>query len=321
MAFSSIVLRILIASPSDLPEERDLVTDVVNEWTAQNSAAESFVLIPIKWETHSTPVAGIRPQEAINKQLVKDSDVLIGMFWTKFGTSTGVADSGTVEEIDQFVAANKPALLYFSRRPIDPSKIDVDQHKKLQEFKRDTYDKALVENFSSLGDLRLKVYRHLTNVVRELKGADFGGSKSGATPRLSTNAKDYGVSLGKIDKTFFKSPCNFHGTITRPLPNRAELWLFTLGEWSGDRAVWPQDPVVISGSEWISRYTPRNFKKGEHRSLRLFVVGEDGQALISAYRKINQHFATPPNQRWVGITKLTADIIPVGDPIEIIIDF
>jgi hypothetical protein len=42
------------------------------------------------------------------------------MFWTKLGTDTGVADSGTVEEIDQFVSAGKPALLYFSSRPINP---------------------------------------------------------------------------------------------------------------------------------------------------------------------------------------------------------
>ena len=35
----------------------------------------------------------------------------IGMFWTKLGTRTGVADSGTVEEIDQFVLARKPATL------------------------------------------------------------------------------------------------------------------------------------------------------------------------------------------------------------------
>ena len=34
------------------------------------------------------------------------------------------ADSGTVEEIDQFVRTNRPAMLYFSRRPIDPTKID-----------------------------------------------------------------------------------------------------------------------------------------------------------------------------------------------------
>ena len=67
------------------------------------------------------PQSGLRPQEAINAQIVRDSDVLIGMFWTKIGSNTAVAEFGTVEEIDQFIAAGKPAMLYLSDRPIEPS--------------------------------------------------------------------------------------------------------------------------------------------------------------------------------------------------------
>jgi hypothetical protein len=96
-------------------------------------------LLPIKWETHATPQSGVRPQEAINRQLVHERDILLGMFWTRIGTSTGIAESGTVEEIDQFVGAGKPALLYFSSRPIDPNRIDLRQHKKLKRFKDATY--------------------------------------------------------------------------------------------------------------------------------------------------------------------------------------
>src|ERR1700722_4171882 len=93
---------VLIASPSDLTEERQAATEAVYEWNAQHAAAESVVLLPIKWETHAMPQTAVRPQEAINRQLVKGSDILIGMFWTKLGTDTGVAESETVEEIDQF---------------------------------------------------------------------------------------------------------------------------------------------------------------------------------------------------------------------------
>src|SRR6266852_2885349 len=96
------------------------------------------------------PQSGLRPQEAINRQLVSRCDILVGMFWTKLGTSTGVAESGTVEEIDQFVAAGKPALLYFSSRPIDPNKIDLKQHRKLRSFKSATYKKALVGSISGI---------------------------------------------------------------------------------------------------------------------------------------------------------------------------
>ena len=163
--------RVLIASPSDLAEERQAATEAVYEWNAQHATAESVVLLPIKWETHATPQSGVRPQAAINRQLVASSDLLIGMFWTKLGTGTGVAESGTVEEIDQLVAAGKPALLYFSRRPIDPNKIDIKQHAKLRKFKAATYAKALVGEFSSTMELRQTLLRDLVRTVRELKAS------------------------------------------------------------------------------------------------------------------------------------------------------
>jgi hypothetical protein len=167
--FKADTYRVMIASPSDLPEERQIATNAINEWNALHSAAESVVLLPVKWETHATPTSGARPQQAINDQLVAKCDIVLGMFWTKIGTSTGVAESGTVEEIDQFVAAAKPALLYFSSRPIDPNKIDMKQHKKLKAFKSATYKKALVGSFSRLEELRQTLIRDLTAQVRKIK--------------------------------------------------------------------------------------------------------------------------------------------------------
>jgi hypothetical protein len=163
--------RVLIASPSDLSEERQAATEAVNEWNAQHAVAESVVLLPVKWETHATPQVGVRPQEAINKRLVRECDILIGMFWTKIGTNTGVAESGAVEEIDLFVAAGKPALLYFSSRPIDPNKIDLNQHRKLRRFKNATYKKALTGGFSTLDGLRQTLLRDLMRQVRSVKGS------------------------------------------------------------------------------------------------------------------------------------------------------
>jgi hypothetical protein len=100
------------------------------------------------------PRSGVRPQAAINDELVRTSDILVGMFWTKLGTHTGIAESGTTEEIDQFVAAAKPAMLYFSRRPIDPNAINMRQQRRLQAFKATTYKSALTGGFTDLDDLR-----------------------------------------------------------------------------------------------------------------------------------------------------------------------
>src|ERR1700693_4365857 len=111
--------------------------------------------------------------------------MLVGMFWTKIGTTTGVAESGTVEEIDQFVAAGKPALLYFSSRPIDPNKIDLKQHKKLKSFKAATYKKALTGGVSPGDELRQTLLRDLMAQVRELNAS----RPSGRSAKLDQASK------------------------------------------------------------------------------------------------------------------------------------
>lgn len=174
MAFKAETYRVLIASPCDLTEERQAATEVINEWNAIHSAAEQTVLLPVKWETHASPQSGIRPQAAINEQLVQTSDMLIGMFWTRLGTVTGVAESGTVEEIDQFVATKRPAALFFSSRPIDPNRIDLKQHKKLRQFAKATCQNALTGTFATLEELRNAILRTLTNEIRKLKPARAG---------------------------------------------------------------------------------------------------------------------------------------------------
>lgn len=170
MSFRAETLRVFVASPSDLAEERLAVSEVIAEWNAQHAFAESVVLLPVRWETHALPKSGVRPQEAINRQILQTADVLVGMFWTKLGTSTGVAEAGTVEEIDKFVAAGKPALLYFSRRPVDPNRIDLKQLKKLRTFKAATYKTALVGDFDSLDSLRRTLQRDLLRQVHDLIG-------------------------------------------------------------------------------------------------------------------------------------------------------
>jgi hypothetical protein len=169
MPVSTQTYRILIASPSDLAEERDAAEKAIQDWNAQHAVAQGVTLLPTRWETHAYPETGVRPQEAVNKQLVQDGDILVAMFWTRLGKETEVAASGTVEEIDQFVAAGKHAMLYFSSRPVDPNKIDSDQHQKLQDFKKKTYDTALVGKFASPEEFRTILLRDLTNRIYAMK--------------------------------------------------------------------------------------------------------------------------------------------------------
>lgn len=192
MPFSTDTYRVLIASPSDLAEERQTATEAINDWNAQHAAAESVMLLPIKWETHAMPQSGSRPQNVINRQLVQECDILIGMFWTRIGTKTGVSESGTVEEIDQFVEAGKPTLLYFSSRPISPDRIDMKQHRKLRKFKDETYAKALVGSFDGLDKLKNTLTRDMLRQIRELKAEK---------PRSQNAELDEAFKLTELIKT------------------------------------------------------------------------------------------------------------------------
>lgn len=138
-----------------------------------------------KGQKLSADIQAVRPQREINRQFVKDSDILVGMFWTKLGTPTGAAESGTVEEIDQFVGASKPAMLYFSSRPIDPNRIDLRQHRRLKAFKDRTRKTALVGTSTTVDELRGKVLRDLTARVRALKARQLIPRKAGRIGRAA----------------------------------------------------------------------------------------------------------------------------------------
>lgn len=161
MAFDAKVLRILVASPGDVSEERQVIPEVINDWNAVSAFQSKIILMPVKWETNSAPLLGDRPQAVINEQLVRECDLLVGVFWTRIGTQTGVSISGTAEEIEQFVKLEKPVMLYFSQSPIDPERIDIDQFSTLKKFKEKMRLQGLTESYSGIPDFRQKFGRQL----------------------------------------------------------------------------------------------------------------------------------------------------------------
>ncbi len=80
------------------------------------------------------PKAGARPQESINKQLVENSDLLINIFGSRIGSPTGKAISGFIEEIEEHLKAGKDVMVFF-KHSSDPYEIDMDQFKKVKDFR------------------------------------------------------------------------------------------------------------------------------------------------------------------------------------------
>jgi hypothetical protein len=157
----------MIASPSDVPEERRIAREAILEWNSINSRDRGIVLMPIGWESHSSPDTGDRPQALINGQILKHADLLIAIFWTRLGTSTGVAPSGTVEEIEEHIKAGKPAMIYFSSAPVVLDSVDQEQSASLKVFKKSLQDRGLYEQFGSTAEFSTKFSRQLALKVIE----------------------------------------------------------------------------------------------------------------------------------------------------------
>ncbi|WP_250538258.1 MULTISPECIES: DUF4062 domain-containing protein [unclassified Caballeronia] len=168
MAFDAKVFKVLVASPGDVTEEREAIPEVIARWNNVNSEAINVVLLPVKWETHSAPLMGNRAQGVINDQLVTTCDMAIGVFWTRLGSPTGVSESGTAEEIEWFIQHERPVMVYFSSRSIDPTKLDIDQYKALKEFEGKMQKIGLTGAYSNITDFKEQLFNQLSINVKLL---------------------------------------------------------------------------------------------------------------------------------------------------------
>ena len=167
MSYDAKVFNLMIASPSDVESERSIVREVIYDWNAVHSERENVVLLPIGWESHSSPEMGDRAQAIINRQTLDKCDLLVGIFGTRIGTDTGEYSSGTVEEIEEHIALGKPAMLYFSKQLGDSDAFDRDQYAKLEELRKDYERRGLYEIYDSNADFKGKFYRQLEIKVNE----------------------------------------------------------------------------------------------------------------------------------------------------------
>jgi len=133
-------LSIFLASPSDVAEERKTVNRVVNELNLTSLKSLNLHLELINWENSTYPSFGIYPQAVINEQIGSEYDIFLGILWSRFGTPTPNAQSGTLEEFERAYArihhnTDLKICIYFKTDPIDPYKIDISQLQKVRSFK------------------------------------------------------------------------------------------------------------------------------------------------------------------------------------------
>lgn len=197
MPYHATVYNVMIASPSDVENERKLAREVINEWNSLHSEDKCIVLLPIGWDTHSAPEMGAHPQTIIDKQILKNADLLVGIFLHRLGTPTLDAQSGTAHEINSHTGAGKPAMIYFLEERVEPSKFDTKQYQKLIAFKEDMNKKGLLHECKR-EEFRDNFFKHLMITVNkneyiqkriELEISDFSSSDGTEESEISGEAK------------------------------------------------------------------------------------------------------------------------------------
>ena len=167
MSFYANVLRVMIASPSDIPDARDAVEAAINDWNNANAGNKQVVLLPWRWETSSVPVLGGHPQSLINSQGVDEADIVFALFGSRLGSPTPDAVSGTVEEIERAVSGGKPVHLYFSTAAL-PNDVDTRQLDGLREFRSEISQRGLLGEFATTAQLGHEVWKAIEYDIAQL---------------------------------------------------------------------------------------------------------------------------------------------------------
>jgi hypothetical protein len=161
------LFSLFFSAPSDVTEEHVIVRGVIDDWNIQHGRASGVRLELVHWKTHTYPAAGGRAQAIINKQAFDKSDVVVGIFWSKFGTPTGRYGSGTEEELHRGIRNGKRVMVYFSRRAAP--KMKPLEHAKIEAFRKKLGKKAFYWEYSDVQLFERDFRNHLAMVAPELQ--------------------------------------------------------------------------------------------------------------------------------------------------------
>lgn len=199
------VYDLLLSCPRDVLDLKETIDSCVKSFNASIGEANNIRIELKHWSTDSFSQSGDKPQNILNRQFVDDCDLCVALLGIRFGTPTDNYDSGTEEEIEKMLEQDKQVFLYFVERNVDPSKIDLDQYKKVQEFKKKYTDKGVYTVVKSAEELRSNFQNALSLYFIKLVAPNTTQLQPTLAPKLvisSTN--DDGTSITPIHTRYQK---------------------------------------------------------------------------------------------------------------------
>lgn len=179
-------LKVFIASPGGLEEERKAFREEIHDSNEADAVARGVLFQPIGWEDTLSGVG--RPQSIINKE-IEEADYFLLVLWDRWGSpphsGSGAYTSGTEEEyhvaLDCFHAAAKPMRqLVMMFKAVDYRQLS-DPGPQLQsvlKFKSEVeiQKKHLFFTFDRVDGFRKRLRLHLAAWVRDEENRRRGGA-------------------------------------------------------------------------------------------------------------------------------------------------
>ena len=134
-------------------------------------------LVSYAWETDVRPgFHADGPQGLVDQILhIEDSDILIGIFWKRFGTPVKDADSGTEHEFlkayESWKSTGRPEIMmYFCEKPYHPNNSgEAEQARRVAKFREEFPEHGLYRTYKRPSEFTDLVRNHLTGYLQGVR--------------------------------------------------------------------------------------------------------------------------------------------------------
>lgn len=163
------VYTLLISCPSDVTPFVPVIEDAVYRFNRICGKKDKIIVLPSYYQNSAYPTMGDHVQTILNTQLLDSADMIVSVFWTRFGNPTTHHDSGTEEEIAYMRDKSKQVFLYFLNKPILPTQIEPQQYMRLLTFKQNIHQQGFHRDATDEKDLGNQFYDHLKLYFDQLR--------------------------------------------------------------------------------------------------------------------------------------------------------
>ncbi len=222
-------LRVFIASPSDVTDERNALRRLlrdINDVLTFLAPTRNLRTELVGYETDSYPDFG-SPQDVINRQIPVDYDIFVGIMWKRCGTPTKNAPGGTVEEYRRACEKRKQGglpriMFYFCDEPIAlPSEEELIQLGEVLKFRREVNELGLTSSYPSHAEFIEHVRGGLLRAIRDILQDEALHAQEAPTTAVERDSLDTPAhqAVSEISRATFTSLAKEYETTRSSMPS------------------------------------------------------------------------------------------------------